>query len=118
FGRRRESAKVVEDYVEAHPRARANRGGMPKEDGRETRISESLNILFDKDLASCVSRLWHRGGLLIALATIFGRAIDTARRRIDETWDTGVLTRPRQRNRTAMIDVVSDSLVKIAKRIV
>jgi hypothetical protein len=54
----------------------------------------------------------------VALASVFGRAVDAARGGIDKTRDTGLLAGPRQRDRADVVDLVGCAFAQLTEWII
>src|ERR1700720_2745974 len=118
FGGPREPGQVVKNDVEAHTRASAECRGVAQEHRREICVGERSDIAFDQHLTFGISGLRIGRRLLVTIAAVLGRTIDTARRGIHKARDAGLLASPRQGYRAEVINGVSRALVQLAERVV
>ena len=112
-----EAAEVVEDEVEALPRARAVGGGVAHEDRGEVVVHQLAHAFLDEDLAARIGGLRaERGGLGAHL--VAAGAVGRAGRGLDEAPDAGGARLLGQADRALVVDVHGEAGVVLADRVV
>ena len=80
-------------------------------------IRERADVAFNQAFAPGVGSLGVRCRILVALASVLGRTVDTAGRGINKPRDATLLACPRQGDRAEMVDLVCCAFVLFTERI-
>jgi hypothetical protein len=111
------AGQVVDDEVEPHPGRSPERRRIAEERRREAVVRERRDVALDQDLALGVGgeRLERRR---LGAVGVGRRAVDAARRHVDEPLDTRLPGHRRQRDAAAVVDLERHVRVELAQRIV
>src|ERR1700686_3184375 len=117
LGRPRQRAQIIDHDIEAHARRRTERGGIAQEHGGEIGARHRQQVTLHQHLAFGVSALRVDARVLVQKIPA-PRAIDAARRGVDEAPDAGAHTLLCEGYRALMVDLVCHFGVVLSERIV